>query len=76
MIPAVYEWKEETILVKPQSTRLEKVRPVYRTVTEEVLESPAQTVWNKGRRPVEQIDNATGEIMCLMEIPAKYRTIK
>ncbi len=76
VVPATYGWKEESILIKPESKRLEKVPAVYKTTAEEVLESPAQTIWKKGRGPVEQIDNATGEIMCLVEIPAKYRTVK
>lgn len=75
VVPATYGWKEETVLVKPESTRLETIPAVYTTKTEEVMESPAQTVWKKGRGPVEKLDNATGEIMCLVEIPAKYRTI-
>jgi hypothetical protein len=75
VVPATYGWKEETVLVKPESTRLETVPAVYKTTTEEILESPAQTVWKKGRGPVEKLDNATGEIMCLVEIPAKYRKV-
>jgi len=75
VVPAKYGWKEETVLVKPESTRMETVPAVYKTTTEEVLESPAQTVWKKGHGPVEKLDNATGEIMCLVEIPAKYRKV-
>ena len=33
-------------------------------------------VWKKGRGPVEKMDNATGEIMCLVEIPPVYKTVK
>jgi hypothetical protein len=76
VVPATYGWKEEQVLVKPESTRLETVQAVYKTTTEQVIESPAQTVWKKGRGPIEKLDNATGEIMCLVEIPAKYRTVK
>jgi len=75
VIPATYGWKEETVLVKAESSRLETVPAEYKTTTEEVLDSPAQTVWKKGRGPMERLDNATGEIMCLVEIPAKYRTV-
>jgi hypothetical protein len=32
-------------------------------------------MWKKGRGPVEKLDHATGEIMCLVEIPAKYRKV-
>lgn len=75
VVPAKYGWKEETVVVKPESTRMEQVAAVYKTTTEEVLESPARTVWKNGRGLVERLDNATGEIMCLVEIPAKYRTV-
>lgn len=29
----------------------------------------------KGRGPIEKIDDATGEIMCLVEVPAEYNTV-
>ncbi|ETX09241.1 MAG: hypothetical protein ETSY2_00630, partial [Candidatus Entotheonella gemina] len=32
-------------------------------------------VWKKGRGPLERIDHATGEIMCLVEVPATYKTV-
>jgi len=75
VVPATYGWKEEKVLVQPEATVMETVPAVYKTITEEVLESPAQTMWKKGRGPVEKLDNATGEIMCLVEIPAKYRKV-
>jgi hypothetical protein len=40
------------------------------------LVKPAETVWKKGRGPIEKIDNTTGEIMCLVEVPAVYETVK
>jgi hypothetical protein len=45
-------------------------------LTEKVLESPAYTTWKKGRGLNEKVDHATGEIMCLVEVPAKYKTIE
>lgn len=33
-------------------------------------------VWKKGRGPVEKVDHSTGEIMCLVEVPASYKTVK
>jgi hypothetical protein len=32
-------------------------------------------VWKKGRGPIEKIDAATGEIMCLVEVPATYKVM-
>ncbi len=75
VIPAKYEWVEERVEVRPASSRTEVVPPVYKTVTERVIDTPAHTVWKKGRGPLERIDHATGEIMCLVEIPATYKKV-
>ena len=40
-----------------------------------MLVRQAYTTWKKGRGPVEKLDQATGEIMCLVEVPAKHRTV-
>lgn len=75
VIPARYEWVEEQILVKPATQKLAEVPAQYETITEKVMIKPAQTVWKKGTGPVQRIDEATGEIMCLVEEPAEYRTV-
>lgn len=75
IVPATFEWQEEKVLVKPASKKLVVVPAQYETVTEQVLEKPAHTVWKKGRGPVEKLDDATGEIMCLVEVPAQYKTV-
>jgi hypothetical protein len=36
----------------------------------------AHTVWQKGRGAVEKVDHHTGEIMCLVEVPASYKTVR
>ena len=71
-----FEWAEEKVLVKEASEKFVEVPAEYDMVTEKVLESPAYTTWKKGRGLNEKIDNATGEIMCLVEVPAKYTEIK
>ena len=76
VVPAVYDWVEEKVLVKEASTRKEEIPAKYEWQEETLLVKPAQTVWKKGRGPIERIDNATGEIMCLVEIPAVYETVK
>jgi hypothetical protein len=48
---------------------------VYESKTEQVLERAAYTTWKKGRGPIERVDNSTGEIMCLVEVPPVYRTV-
>jgi hypothetical protein len=75
VIPAKYGWKEEQVLVKEASTQLVEVPAVYENVTEKVLVRDGYTTWKKGRGPIERIDNATGEIMCLVEVPPEYRTV-
>ena len=75
LIPAQYEMVEKQVLVSEASTRLETVPAVYATETEQVLDKAAHTVWKKGTGPIQRIDEATGEIMCLVEVPATYKTI-
>ncbi len=73
--PAQYETAEERVVVKESSSRVVDVPAIFRTETESVLVEPARSVWKKGRGPVERINNTTGEIMCLVEVPARYETI-
>ncbi|UCF95346.1 MAG: peptidoglycan-binding protein [Desulfobacterales bacterium] len=76
VVPAQYEWVEERVLVKPASTKLEKVPARYEWKEEKVLVKEAHTVWKTGRGPVQRVDNITGEIMCLVEVPATYKTVR
>jgi regulator of extracellular matrix RemA (YlzA/DUF370 family) len=73
---AQYEWVEERVLVKEASEELVAVPAVYKAVQEQVMIRPAYTVWKNGRGPIERIDNTTGEIMCLVEVPAEYTTLE
>jgi len=75
VIPATYKTIEEKILVKPETTVLVEVPAVYETVTEEILVTPAREYWKKGRGPVEKVDGATGEIMCLVKEAAVYKKV-
>ena len=75
VVPAQYETVEKQVLVSEASTRLETVPAVYETQTEQVLDKAAHTVWKKGTGPIQRIDESTGEIMCLVEVPATYKTI-
>ncbi|MGI9533573.1 MAG: peptidoglycan-binding domain-containing protein [Thermodesulfobacteriota bacterium] len=75
VVPAKFEWVEEKVLVKPAYVVLEDVPAEYGTSEEKVLVKPAQTVWKKGRGPIEKIDGSTGEILCLIEEPAVYKTV-
>lgn len=75
VIPATYKTVTEDVLVSQASTELKTLPAEYKTVTEEVMVSPAYTRWERGRGAIEKIDEATGEIMCLVEVPAEYKTI-
>ncbi len=74
-IPAKYAMVEEKVLVKPSTSRLVNVPARYAKTSEKVLVKPAHQVWKKGTGPIQRIDEATGEIMCLVDIPAEYRTV-
>lgn len=76
VIPAEYGWAEEQVLVKAASTRLEEVPAQYEWQEEKVLVKAAHTIWKKGEGPIQKIDSATGEIMCLVEVPAEYKTVR
>ena len=76
VIPAKYGWVEEQVLVKAASSRLEQVPAQYEWQEEQVLVKPAHTVWKAGKGPIQKVDSATGEIMCLVEVPAEYKTVR
>ncbi len=76
VIPAKYEMVEKTIVVKPASKKTITVPATYDYVDEKVLVEKEKTVWKKGKNPATKLDGATGEIMCLVKVPAKYKIIK
>ncbi len=76
LVPAEYKWAEEKVVVKEASSRMETIPAKYDWKEEKVLVTPAETKWKKGRGPIEKIDHATDEILCLVEVPATYKTIK
>lgn len=75
VIPASFETVEERVEVKEASSEVVDVPAVFRTVSESVLVEPARSVWKEDCGVVEQVDNATGEVMCLVEVPARYETL-
>ncbi len=75
-VPAVYEEVEEKMLVKPASKRAIEVPAVYETVTEKKLVRDAYTTWKPGTETsIQKLDEQTGQIMCLVEVPAEYQTV-
>ena len=75
IVPATFKEVTERVMIRPPSQRLLTTEPEYETVTERILVEPARQHWKRGRGPIERLDHATGEIMCLVEEPAKYRTV-
>jgi hypothetical protein len=80
-VPASYRTVTETVVVRPASVRRQSVLAVYETVTEQVLVRAARTEWRRGvlldrqqTAPGTTMMSPTGEVMCLVEIPAEYRT--
>lgn len=76
VVPASYKIVEEKIVVEQASSKLEVVEPVYATVEETVVDKPARTVWKKGSGLFNKVDNATGDIMCLINEPETYKKIQ
>ena len=76
IVPAEYKWVEKKILVKEASKKIVPVPATYSYIEEKILVEPEKSVWKKGSGLVEKVDNTTGEIMCLVKVPAVYKTVK
>ena len=74
-VPATYKYTTEKIMVSPEKTALVKVPAKYGTESEKVLVKTGYTMWKRGTGPVTKINNGTGEIMCLVEVPPVYKTV-
>lgn len=72
---AEFEEGTEDVVVREAYSIKTLIPAVYETTEEKIEIEPAQAVWKKGSGSVERIDNTTGEIMCLVQMPAKYETI-
>ncbi len=87
--PTGYTTVTERVLIQDAYDTIQEVSPAsYETVTERVMVSPARTEWKptSGRiygnavadgsgELITKSDAKTGEIMCLVEIPAEYKTV-
>jgi len=74
IIPAQYETYEDKVLVKEATKKLVRKEAEFQTIEEKILVKPEYEVWKKGTGPIQKIDESTGEIMCLVKIPAEYKT--
>jgi hypothetical protein len=82
VVPPEFQDVEERVMVRPATTQLETVPAVVRTVTEQVLVRPAYQVWKRSSQltPAERaqqppMNPAAGDILCLVEVPAEFRTV-
>ncbi|MEE9327426.1 MAG: peptidoglycan-binding domain-containing protein [Cocleimonas sp.] len=73
---AQFEETEESIIVRQASKKKVYKAAEYEVVEEKIEVEAAKAVWKKGSGPITKIDNSTGEIMCLIQVPAVYKTIK
>ena len=86
VIPATYKTVTEQVVVEPAREELRTVPARYETRSERVLVREGYTTWKKGEGPIggslsggtitDRRELPTGEIMCLVEVPAEYRTVQ
>lgn len=75
--PAVYETVTERVVDQPEHVDKKIVPPVYETVTERIKIADATTRWEKGKKDPNCLsaDPDDCRVMCLVEVPAQYRTV-
>jgi len=82
VIPATYRTVTETVVVAAATTRVEHTQAVYETVTEQVVSRPAHSEWRRtfvgpgGIIPEGAQVEPTGEMICLIEVPAEYARVE
>jgi hypothetical protein len=82
VIPATWRQVTETVVVQPASVHVEQIPPVYETVTEQVVVRAAHTEWRRtfvgpgGVIPPGAELQPTGEVVCLVEVPAQYAMVQ
>ena len=87
VIPATYKTVEERILVTPAKKRIVTVPAKFSTKTERIKVKDAYTTWKPGGQVIavgaqalggtilQNRTSSTGEVMCLVEVPAEYRNV-
>ena len=74
-IPAESRTVTERVMVEPASKYLVHVPAQYEVTLEQELVAPATKTWKQGTGPIQRVDEATGEILCLVETPAQFQTV-
>jgi hypothetical protein len=77
LIPGRYETTTKRIKVADEQRVLNRIVPAkYETTTERIKIKEARQYWKAGRGPITKKNEVTGEILCLVEEPAEYKTIE
>ncbi len=77
LIPAVSETATQRIQVAEEQKVLNRIIPAkYETTTERIKIKEARQYWKAGHGPITKKNEVTGEILCLVEEPAEYKTIE
>lgn len=74
-IPATYKTVTEKVLVKEASQRLQKIPATYGTTSQKILIKEAHTTWKKGCSDSTQNRGKECDVLCLVNVPAQYRTV-
>lgn len=81
-VPATYRTVVETVVDRPGGVRIEHSEAVYETRWDTVMVRPARTEWRRqyvgpgGLIPARGWTQPTGEVMCLVEIPAEFSRVE
>lgn len=76
VIPAKYELRTEKVVVKEGGEKIISVPARYEWKQEKVLAKAGYTTWKKGKGAYQKVNNSTGEIMCLVEVPPTYKAVR
>lgn len=76
-LPALYKTVYDTVVITPASTKKYQVPAQYETIEEQVMVTPVTTKWVKGKADAGCLsaNPADCQVMCLVEVPAVYKTI-
>ena len=77
-LPELIRTVYDTVVVTPRSVRTVEVPAEYEYIEERIMVEPATTKWVKGKADAGCLsdDPEDCQVMCLVEVPAQYRTVR
>ena len=75
VVPAKFTSRTETVVVEPAREEYKVIPAKYETRSERIKVRDSYTTWKKGSGPISRLDASTGEIMCLVEVPAEFKSV-